>query len=303
MDDTSAVSPDEPPPLEFGYANSIPFSSTSSPSPIDDRATGVLGRGAHSPANTSTFDQGDLSAWYSAPTAASAGDIIASFCGCGEECGCQGCTVHLPTSNDSNPSPSCPTTSGSACCASCLNCSALAAPPLSYAGAIPPNTALSIYQNQNPNRAIDEWVRQLDSAYPSTAPAYEMGTAGYGDLGMEMYIPSGMNGCRCPPGLCSCGADSGCGCGRQGQGFAVSGERGSCCRNGGSTPPVFDETPVELPAFYQQLNGSMEGIPINMQFRSRSSSSSSSSSSNRSHFSKMMLGTPSPHETTQQHYF
>ncbi|KAJ8082278.1 copper-binding transcription factor [Marasmius tenuissimus] len=313
-EDSSAISPDEPPSLNFGYSASMPFASTSSSSPIDERAPGVVGRGAGSPSNTSTFEQGDLSPWYSAPTTGGVGDVIASFCGCGEECGCQGCTIHVPTSNTNRPNPTCGSPSGSACCASCLNCSALAgAPPLAYAGAIPPNTALSIHQSQDNGRdLVDEWVRQLDGSYSSAAPTFDLAAAGYGDFGMEMYnLPNGMSGCRCPPGLCQCGAESGCGCGgceRQSQGFAVSGERG-CCDRGAQTPPVFDDSPSGLPGFYNHLNASLETMPPNaiagqMQFRSRSSSSSSSSaSSNHSHFIGMLLGTPSPHETAQQQYF
>lgn len=306
----SAISPDEPPPLEFGYA--IPFATTSSPSPINEHAPGAVGRDT-SPSNSSTFEPSDLSPWYSAPAAGGAGDVIASFCGCGEECGCQGCTIHVPSTNTNNLNPTCGSSNATACCASCLNCSALAAPPsLAFAGTIPPNTALSIYQNQNTGRDIEEWVRQLDGSYSSVAPSFELTAAGYGDLGMEMYnLPNGMSGCRCPPGLCQCGAESGCGCGgceRQSQGFAVSGERGGCCGGGSGTPPVFDDSPAALGGFYNQLDTSMETMPSNgiagqMQFRSRSSSSSSSASSSHSHFVGMMLGTPSPHETAQQHYF
>ncbi|KAG7095551.1 hypothetical protein E1B28_006289 [Marasmius oreades] len=272
-------------------------SATSSPSPVG-RLDESSGRVVPSPSNNIAPDSGNISAWYSTQSPAGAGDIIASLCKCGEECGCIGCAVHLPT-NQSNPHHTCFFNSDGTC-ASCLNCLVLTAPP-----DIPPNTALSIYQDQD-SRGVDEWVRQVNPSFPPSSPSFDLG--GYPELGIgsDMYLPSSMAGCRCPPGLCQCDSRSGCGCVRESQGFAVSGERASRCRHGGTTPPAFDEGTLGVPEFYSHFNQSMEGIPMGgqtIQFRSRSGSSSSGSSEFSFSSDKVMLGTPSPHEGPPQHYF
>ncbi|KAF9269514.1 hypothetical protein L218DRAFT_272584 [Marasmius fiardii PR-910] len=297
IDEVPSVPLRDAPHLGMGY-NSLP-STTSSPSPVGGLSESS---GRVDSSNNNALDSGDISAWYSTHTPAGAGDVIASLCKCVGKCGCPGCAAHLPH-NPSNSDHSC-FFDNDGTCASCLNCFALTTPSLSIPGDTPPNTALSIYQNQDPNRTIDEWVRQVDTPFPSS-PSFDL--AGYPELGVgsDMYLPSSMAGCRCPPGLCQCNDRSGCGCGRESQGFAVSGDRPSCCRHG-ETSPTFEDSSLDVPEFYTHFNRSLEVLPIGgqtMQFRTRSGSSSSGSSVHSNSSDKMMLGPPSPHEGSIQHYF
>ena len=83
-----------------------------------------------------------------------------SLCGCGDNCSCPGC-LHHNRSTTIPPSSAYSSCSNPGACGTCLDCTILSLPP----SAIPPDTALSIYNSQ-PD-AIDDWLRQMLSSTSS----------------------------------------------------------------------------------------------------------------------------------------
>jgi hypothetical protein len=143
------------------------------------------------------------------------------FCGCGDSCACPSCIQHNPSLPTTLPTGS----SFNSCanpdtCTYCLDCTILSLPD-----PIPPNTALSIFDNDQ-SQYVDEWLRQIASLPVSTSdstvaefagsswPTFQMSGVTEVEEPMQPIVCErcGVQ-CPCPPGLCQCdkpGADSSC---------------------------------------------------------------------------------------------
>ncbi|KIM38808.1 hypothetical protein M413DRAFT_29756 [Hebeloma cylindrosporum] len=96
-------------------------------------------------------------------------DSFPSMCSCGDNCACPGCVHHnrstLPSSSAyascHNPNQ----------CGTCLDCTIMSLPASAI---LPPDTALSIYNDSSQNDAIDDWLRQL-SASKSNSSDFQHG--------------------------------------------------------------------------------------------------------------------------------
>jgi hypothetical protein len=174
------------------------------------------------------------------PTVWRNGGSFPSLCGCGDICSCPGCVEHDPnaaTARARNPNVFASCTNPGAC-SSCLDCTILSLP-----SAIPPDTILSIYgEDETHTQSIDEWIASLpSSALPQQQP-YVTAPPSWDSVQVpRISEPTGDAGsdsdCKCPPGSCTCEASycgfcQGCACedvdNREQLTFAVSGERGEC---------------------------------------------------------------------------
>ncbi|KAJ3855952.1 hypothetical protein EV368DRAFT_33572, partial [Lentinula lateritia] len=113
------------------------------------------------------FDAADIEAWNSFQLTGAA--IAGSLCGCGDECACPGCIVHKL--NDNRPHLNASKCGQPDACRDCLDCAA----SFSYQSTrnIPPNTALSIYDNTYalPGKgSIDDWIRQMQNSISPSQP-------------------------------------------------------------------------------------------------------------------------------------
>ncbi|KAF8964818.1 hypothetical protein BDZ97DRAFT_1814652 [Flammula alnicola] len=125
-----------------------------------------------------------------------------SLCGCGDDCACPGCIHHnrgtaVPSSSAyascSNPNH----------CATCLDCTIMSLPASAI---LPPDTALSIYDDSQ-NNAIDEWLRQMSASNfsdntphfhqgfpPNDGPFQQQPSSGWGNRGFPFSNqPSNMS--------------------------------------------------------------------------------------------------------------
>ncbi|KAF4613303.1 hypothetical protein D9613_011203 [Agrocybe pediades] len=99
--------------------------------------------------------------------------ISPSSCGCGDACRCPGCVHH----NRTTAAPS--SSAYSSChnpelCMTCLDCTIMSLPS---SAVLPLDTALSIYDPQLQNDAIDDWLRQMSFTLPSdNSPSITTGT-------------------------------------------------------------------------------------------------------------------------------
>lgn len=90
-----------------------------------------------------------------------------SFCGCGDGCTCPSCFIHKPNADRAGLDAS--TCTQPDACSGCIDC----ATSLSYQSSqdLPPNTALSIYNNTytlpGVNNAVDDWIRQTQDSISS----------------------------------------------------------------------------------------------------------------------------------------
>jgi hypothetical protein len=113
------------------------------------------------------MQMGQTPAWPQTGENAGFDNSFPSMCGCGDDCSCPGCTQHnramvIPSSS---AYASC-TNPGA--CATCLDCTIMSLPASAI---LPPDTALSIYDSQIQNDAIDEWLRQTSASISSHAPS------------------------------------------------------------------------------------------------------------------------------------
>lgn len=185
------------------------------------------------------------------PDVWSSAEAFPSVCACGDSCMCPGCTLHNnPSITGGAAYASC---SNPSTCAFCLDCTILSIP----AGNPPPNIDSSSDQSQS--QEFDEWLRQValssggsnsESSFnpyelttPQTQP-YQNGRPRVPETPSPPVECCGGR-CKCPRNSCAClpdccGCCQGCQCGnhcndaRSQTTFAVSGERGSCCRKADS---------------------------------------------------------------------
>lgn len=170
---------------------------------------------------------------------------------------CPGCTLHNPSITGGAAYATCTNPTS---CAFCLDCTILSLP----AGIPPPNIDLSSEPSQS--QEFDEWLRQVSTSalspvasnlqpnfnpYELSMPQPQSYPTGRPRMPESPSLPveccSGQ--CKCLPNACTCvpdccGCCQGCKCDRCSDGqsrttFAVSGERGSCCRKADSNtrPP------------------------------------------------------------------
>lgn len=105
-------------------------------------------------------------------------DSFPSMCSCGDDCACPGCVHHnrstLPSSSAyascRNPNQ----------CGTCLDCTIMSLPASAI---LPPDTALSIYNDSPQNDAIDDWLRQM-SASKSNSSDFQNGFPMHSDNGV-----------------------------------------------------------------------------------------------------------------------
>ncbi|KAJ3890118.1 hypothetical protein GG344DRAFT_50218, partial [Lentinula edodes] len=114
------------------------------------------------------FDAADIEAWNSFQMTGAA-NIAGSLCGCGDECACPNCIVHKL--NDNRPRLNASKCGQPDACRNCIDCAA----SFSYQSTrdMPPNTALSIYDNTYalPERgSIDDWIRQMQNSISPSQP-------------------------------------------------------------------------------------------------------------------------------------
>ncbi|KAG2749682.1 hypothetical protein P692DRAFT_20833109 [Suillus brevipes Sb2] len=185
------------------------------------------------------------------PDAWSSAEAFPSVCACGDSCMCPGCTLHNnPSITGGAAYASC---SNPSTCAFCLDCTILSIP----AGNPPPNFDSSSDQSQS--QEFDEWLRQVAlssggsnsesnfNPYELTTPQTQLYQNGRPRVPETPSPPVECCGgrCKCPRNSCAClpdccGCCQGCQCGnhcndaRSQTTFAVSGERGSCCRKADS---------------------------------------------------------------------
>ncbi|KAG1743749.1 copper-fist transcription factor [Suillus paluster] len=183
------------------------------------------------------------------PDAWSSVGAFPSVCACGDSCMCPGCTLHNNPSITGAAYASCTNPST---CAFCLDCTILSIP----AGIPPPNIDSSSDPSQS--QEFDEWLRQValspgasnpqpnfnpyELSVPQTQP-YQTGRPRMPEnpsnpsrsverCGGQCKCPR--NSCTCLPDCCGCcqgcQCDNHCNDGLSRTTFAVSGERGSCCR-------------------------------------------------------------------------
>lgn len=185
------------------------------------------------------------------PDAWSPAEAFPSVCACGDSCMCPGCTLHNnPPITGGATYASC---SNPSTCAFCLDCTILSIP----AGNPPPNIDLSSDPSQS--QEFDEWLRQVAlspgisnsqpnfNPYELTTPQIQPYQSGRPRLPETPSPPAECCGgrCKCPRNSCACLPDC-CGCclgcqcdnhcndARSRMTFAVSGERGLCCRKADS---------------------------------------------------------------------
>lgn len=183
---------------------------------------------------------------------------------------CPGCTLHNnPSITGGAAYASC---SNPSTCAFCLDCTILSIP----AGNPPPNIDSSSDQSQS--QEFDEWLRQVAlssggsnsesnfNPYELTTPQTQPYQNGRPRVPETPSPPVECCGgrCKCPRNSCACLPDccgfcQGCQCGnncnvaRSQTTFAVSGERGSCCRKADSNSSV-PSAGRRLPEFMAMTN-------------------------------------------------
>lgn len=212
-----------------------------------------------------------------------------SLCGCGDICSCPGCVEHDPdaaAARARNPNVFASCTNPGAC-SSCLDCTILSLP-----SAVPPDTILSIYgEDETQTQSIDEWIRQV-ALLPSSAPPQQQPYVPPPSTWDPVPVPritepvadaGSDSDCKCPPGSCTCEASycgfcQGCACedvdNREQLTFAVSGERGECSS---------EVEQIGVPPTMAGTNTEYLRLPSNGLPKSGSSSSLSSQSSAAPH--------------------
>ncbi|KAG2108499.1 uncharacterized protein F5147DRAFT_695260 [Suillus discolor] len=180
------------------------------------------------------------------PDAWSPAEVFPSVCACGDSCMCPGCTLHNnPPITGGATFASC---SNPSSCAFCLDCTILSIP----ASNPPPNIDSSSDPSQS--QEFDEWLRQVAlspgvsnsqsnfNPYELTTPQTQSYQSGRPRIPETPSPPVGCCGgrckcsrnCACLPDCCGCcqgcQCDNHCNDARSRTTFAVSGERGSCCR-------------------------------------------------------------------------
>ncbi|KAG7442908.1 uncharacterized protein BT62DRAFT_973238 [Guyanagaster necrorhizus] len=184
---------------------------------------------------------------------------MSSMCGCGDNCGCPGCSQHDPSGDRaaynffscSNPSA----------CGACLDCLVQSLP--SFPQASPTET-------QDPTSTLDEWMRQFNAgtSFDEMAQSVPWMTQ---DRPRLCPIDNG-----CLPGSCQCDMA------RDGSSAALTTTCEKGCRRkelSNGLPSLFDYPPPAMPlGFGTQVQGD-GSLTLPGLARSRSSSMSSRSSS------------------------
>ncbi|KAK0223961.1 hypothetical protein IW262DRAFT_1370138 [Armillaria fumosa] len=246
----------------YGRAYGQAHVSSRPSSPPANVAYNVIPSSSNVPVNQSLTQAYNSALWSQPLNAETALEFpMSSMCGCGDNCGCPGCSQHDPSGDRaaynffscSNPSA----------CGACLDCLVQSLP--SFPQAPLPTEA------PDPASTLDEWMRQFSAGtsfdeLPQSGP--------WTTQDRPRLCPIDNNGCL--PGSCRCDMA------RDGNGAALTtmcekGYRRKELSNG--LPSLFDYT---LPAMPLGFGAQVEGdgfLSMSGPARSRSSSMSSRSSS------------------------
>ncbi|EMD37150.1 hypothetical protein CERSUDRAFT_115065 [Gelatoporia subvermispora B] len=212
---------------DFGVASQLP--ATPAPSPVDD---------------TFSFS---TAPWLPSLSVETPGGstLFPSLCDCGADCACPGCLVHRGPNADPSAGAQC---MNPASCPTCVECSmfpdpdALPTDPMD-AAAIEEWLHATLPATQNQDRPSYNQPMSPPLSQPTVPPPFDPSmlqtyalwealrahTQGGSSTPAAPAFSECCGGqCGCPPGFCSCeeSADDDA---RATLGFAVSGERASCC--------------------------------------------------------------------------